>query len=78
MSISANHLTIKSLVINMIPTNGMAFLPAAIPALVPAKDTSWAKMQENLAQGNKFPEETSDTKAPQLMGSSLETEGENK
>ena len=75
MSISANNLTITSLVINTIPNNRMALLPAAIPGLVPAKDTSWAKMQESLAKGNKFLEEKLDTKAPQLMGSSLETEG---
>ena len=56
MSVSANHLTIKNLVINTIPNNGMALLPAAIPGLVPAKDTSWAKMQANLAKVNKFPE----------------------
>ena len=79
MSFSTNHSTIKNLVINTIPNNGMALLPATISGLVPAtKDTSWAKMQEILAQGNKFPEETLDTKAPQLMGSSPETEGENK
>ena len=56
MSISANNLTITSLVINTIPNNGIALSSAAVPGLVPAKDTSWAKMQANLAKVNKFPE----------------------
>ena len=64
------------MVFNTILNNKMALSPAAILGLVPAKDTSWAKM--HLAQGNKFPEEKSDTKASNLMGNTLETEGEDK
>ena len=74
-SISANNVTITSMVINTIPNNGMALLPMAILGMVPAKDTSWAKM--HLAQGNKFPEEKSDL-ASNLMGNTLKTEGEDK
>ena len=63
------------MVFNTIPNNGMALLPTATPGMAPAKDTSWAKM--HLAQGNKFPEEKSDS-ASNLLDNALETEGEDK
>ena len=69
MSISANNVTITNMVFNTILNNKMALSPAAILGLVPAKDTSWAKM--HLAQGNKLPEEKLDTKASNLMGNTL-------
>ena len=79
MSFATNHLTITNLVINTVPNNGMAVPPATIAGLVPAANgTSWTKMQEDLAQGNKFQEEKLDTKASQPIGSSPETKGDNK
>ena len=63
------------MVINTIPNNAMALLRTAIPGMVPANNTSWAKM--HLAQRNKFPEEKLDS-ASNLMGNTLETEGEDK